>query len=232
MPVAVALAAVAQPAQRGRRRHVVHEQGAPVPQGPEVLRGIERESAQALLPAQRPHRPALVERADGLTGVLEDEEPPRARDLQEGIHVRGVAVEVDGKDDLRARGDGRFDRRGMDVQGARVEVGEDGPRSDRDDGQGGEGGGKRRGHDLVARPHPEGLEAELQGLGAVGHRDRVPGGERLRELTFEGLAFGPEDEPAGVEHAGDGRVDLPPVGKDVGAEVHEGDPRLRGRAQR
>ena len=59
-------------------------------------------------------------------------------------------------------------------------------------------------------PDAQGDEAELERLGAVRHRHRVPGAERRRQLLLEGLDLGPEDEPAGVEHPRDGRVQLRP----------------------
>ena len=48
--------------------------------------------------------------------------------------------------------------------------------------------------------------------------------------ALEGLALGPEDEPAGVEDPGDGRVQLGPEGRHVGGEVDEGH-RRGGRSQ-
>ena len=136
-----------------------------------------------------------------------------------------MAVEVHGHESLRAGGDRARHRFRRDVERLRIDVGEDGPRAHGDDGEGGEGRGQGRGHDLVAGAYVEGGEGELDGVGAVAHRDRLGGAHRRRELALERLHFRTEDEPPGVEDAGEGGVDLGADRGEVGPEVDEGDGR-------
>ncbi len=144
VPVPVALPAVAQLPQPGREAGVVHEDRPAVAEGAEVLGRVEGKRADAALAGERPHRPALVARAVRLARVLEDGEAPLAGEGQDRAHVRGVAVEVDGDDGLRARGDRPGGRLRVEVQRARVHVHEDGPGARLQHGEAGEGGRRSR----------------------------------------------------------------------------------------
>ena len=112
------------------------------------------------------------------------------------------------------------------VEGEGIDVGEDGARPGAEDGQRGEGGGERRGDHLVAGTHAQGLEGELEGLGAVGHRHAVRGTHARGQLRLEGLDLGAQDEAARVQHARHRGVDLRPHGLEGAAEVQEGNARV------
>ena len=79
----------------------------------------------------------------------------------------------------------------------------------------------------TSSPGPTAARAqrEVDRVGAVAHRDRVARAQRLRQLALEGLALRAEDEPARVEHAPDGAVELAAQRRHVGLEVDEGDVR-------
>jgi hypothetical protein len=224
--VAVALPAVAQPPQARRVPRVAAQDGAPVAERPEVLRRVEGEGAER---RDRAHRPPAVEGAVRLAGVLEHGEAAPVREFENRLQVRGVPVEVHGHDRPRARGDRPRDGARVEVEGRGVDVHEHRPRARLHDGERGERGGERRRHDLVSGPRPERAQAEVERVGAVRHRDRVLRAEGPRELALERLALGAEDEPAGVEDARDGGVDLATQRGHVRAEVDEGDGRRRHR---
>ena len=73
-----------------------------------------------------------------------------------------------------------------------------------DGGDGGHGGGDH----LVAGANIHAAQGQSDGLGTVGDAHTMADAEVVGKLTFEGLAFFPEDVPAGVEHTAQGRVDL------------------------
>ena len=158
-----------------------------------------------------------------LARVLEHGDSPLAREGEDRGHVRGVAVEVDGQDGLRARGDRAGEALRVEVQGAGVHVHEDGAGARLQHGEAGEGGRDRGGDHLVAGAHTERAQGERERVGAVPDRHRVPRAERLGQLALEGLPLGAQDEPAGVEDPRHRLVQLAPVGGHVGPEVHEGD---------
>jgi hypothetical protein len=218
--VPVALAPVAEPPQPGCELRLAHQEGPPVAEGTEVLGRVERQRSAR---TQGPRRATFVARAMGLARVLDDRDRTGPGTGQDRFHVRGLAVEMHGKDRPRPGRDRLGDRVRVEVQRLRVHVHEDRSRARGEDGQAGEGSGKRRGDDLVARAHADRDQGELQGLGPVCDRDRLAGLEGRGELALERLDLRAEDEPPGVDDAPDRRVELSPQGGDPGLQVDEGD---------
>ena len=62
--------------------------------------------------------------------------------------------------------------------------------------------------DTVARANIHAAQGQSDGLGTVGYAHTMADAEVVGKLTFEGLAFFPEDVPAGVEYTAQGCVDL------------------------
>ena len=86
---------------------VVRHEEPPFPAA-EVLKVVQAERPRI------PHRPAhsaLVHRPVRLAGVLDDEEIVFLRDGENGIHIGGTSLNVDGNDRLRAFGHGGLDLR-------------------------------------------------------------------------------------------------------------------------
>ncbi len=117
----------------------------------------------------------------------------------------------------------RATRAGSRLSVACFDVDEDGPRPGLQDRERRERRRDRARDDLVARADPERAQRELEGVGAVRDRDGVLRAERRRQLGFERLALGAEHEPARVEHARHGRVELAAQLAHVRREVEEGD---------
>ena len=96
------------------------------------LVGVEAEGAQRPEAAAAPPRRARgratreVFRPVGLGGVLDDRETVPLRELEHGVHVDRVAVDVDGHDRSRARADPRRDLIRIQAPGLRIAVDEHG----------------------------------------------------------------------------------------------------------
>ncbi len=93
------------PQHPGSLRHLIAVRGdePPVPKAPQVLGGEKGEGPGV---PQGAHLFALVGGPEGLGAVLQHLEAVGAGDLQDGVHLGGQAVEVDGEDGLGPRGDG------------------------------------------------------------------------------------------------------------------------------
>ena len=72
----------------------------------EVLAGLEGERTQV---ADGAGGPLPVKRAVGVGGIFDHHQVVRSGDGHDGVHVRGLAGQVDRDDGARARRDGGFD---------------------------------------------------------------------------------------------------------------------------
>ena len=157
------LAPVAQHADPLGEVLVVGDHHAALAAGPEVLPGIEAEAAHV---ADGAHAPALVLRAVGLGSIFDDDEVMAAGDVQDGVEIRGLAMQVHRQDRLGAVGDRRLDLGDVHVEGVGVNVDEHRAGAgvvDRRHGRD-EGAGDR--DDLVPRTDPGRQEGQVQGAGA------------------------------------------------------------------
>ena len=121
---------------------------------------------------------------------------------------RRPAEEVDGHDRLRTRRDSRGDVLGVEVQGHRVDVGEDRRRTDTRDRLGRRVEREGRADHLVAATDAEGFEREDERVGSVRYADRMRHAEEGGRLALERLDLGAEDEATGVEDGGEALFEL------------------------
>ena len=207
-------------AHAGREVGVRGRDHSRVAVGPEVLARVEAEAGRV---AQGPGPASLPLRPVGLGGVLEDRKVVTSSDLVDGRHVRGVAVEVDGQDELRARRDRALEPLGIQGEGVGVDVDEDRRRPHQQDRLAGGDEGVGDGHDLVPGADAVGSERQVERVGAVGHRAGVGGAAEIGVFPLELLDVGPEDERRAREHTVDRRVDLRAQALELGLEVDHGD---------
>ena len=113
-----------------------------------------------------------------------------------------------GHDRLRPRGDPALDVGGVEVQRARVDLGEDRGRADPRDRLGGGVERERRADHLVAGADLERVEDEHDRVGAVRDADRLLDAESLGRLALEALDLGAEDEAAALERPLERRLQL------------------------
>jgi hypothetical protein len=92
---------------------------ATVTERSEVLTRKKREASRN---TERPGRPAPIGRTDRLAGILDYRNAVLGRRGENRVHVGDQAVQVDGNDGPRLRGNGGADRARIDVEGDGVDV--------------------------------------------------------------------------------------------------------------
>jgi hypothetical protein len=159
--------------------------------------------------------------------VTDDPQAIRSRQSEEGIHVRGLAVEVDGNEGLRLRRDLLFDALHVDVVGLRVDVHEHHLRPGHFDGLRGGNKAVRNRDDLVSGTDAERSQGDEERVGAVRDPDTVLNvavtGKRLLELLDERSP----DERRLRDHGRDGGVDFPLDRFVLLLQIHQRDARCR-----
>ncbi len=176
----------------GERRIVHHQRAALAAR--QVLGVVEALGRQAAEAAQGPPLPG----AEQAVGVVLDQRGAR-RGGDHGLGVDGDPGVVDRHHRPRPRRDPAGDVGGIEVQGARVDVGEDHAGAAEGEGAGRRDERERRDDHLVARPQVEEQRAHLEGVGARGREQDLAAAEPRREqlggLPGEGAVAAPV--PAG-----------------------------------
>ena len=220
MLVAAPLRVVAQGADALGEDRVVGGHRAAFAGRAEVLAGVEPEAAEA---SHRAGAAAAVVGAVRLRRVFDDRDAVAVGDREDGVHRRRLAVEMDRQDRLGARRDRRLESSRVEGAPPQVDVDEDRPRADVADRPGGGDEGHRHRDHLVAGTDVEGVEGEVERARAAVDGDRVRAAAVRREVAFEALDPGAEDEGRVVEHAGELVQQLGAQALDLGLEVDEGD---------
>jgi hypothetical protein len=135
--------------------------------------------------------------------VLDDRDGVR----DQRIEVGRLAREVDGDDRLRPVRDQLGDAIGVDVEVGVAHVREDGRRARVDDDVGRRRPGDRGRDHLVARPHADREQREVERRRSGGHRQHVLGLDELREAPLELGRARSGRQPARAQRLGD-RLDL------------------------
>ena len=226
--VIVFVAALAVDAERAKPlgdAFMIGEDGAAVAVAAERL-GREEAGRRDGPEGARAPPPDLA--AEALGGVLDQIELVLLAQRFDCVIVGGEAEQVDrhhrlGEEFALLLGaqDRLLQRGRVDVEGARIDVGEDragaGERDRLGGGEEGEGGGEHR----VAGADAERLQRKHQGVGAVGAGDRVLDAAVGRQRSLELLHLGAHDVAAMVEHLVNARVDPVAQGVVLGFQVDE-----------
>jgi hypothetical protein len=216
--VTVRLPAVSDALQAGGERRVAGRNRAAVAERAQVLRRVETVGGRR---ADRSDRTTLARGQVRLAAVLDDREATGVGDGHDRAHVRGLAVEVHGKDRRGSRSDRGLDRRRADREAARIDVGEDRPRPRHHARKGRVGRRHRRRDYFVAGPDAEAAQDDRDRVGARADADRVGGAAGRGELLLERLDLRAQHVPAAIDDAPDGGVD----GRAIltGVQAHERD---------
>ena len=173
--------------------------------GGEILGGVETEAGEIADGADLRH-PAPVHvprRAGRVRRVLDDFQIVVARDLENAIHVAGVAGEVHRQNrahaPIGAALERLLDARGIDVEGARIDVDEHRPRAQVAEHLRRRGESERRGDNLVARTDAERPQRQMQRAGAMRKRERMLGAHVLGEFVLEAFGLGAGGDPSGAQ---------------------------------
>ena len=145
--------------------------------------------------------------AEGFAGVFDDPQVVSARDVHDGVHVRGPPEDVHRQDGPRPGCDPALDRRRIEVERHRVDVHEHRDRVDEQGAIGRRDEAERRRDDLVARPKVERLHREVQRGRSAAHRGREARAGVVAERALELPDLGTEAEKRRAEHA-DHRLDI------------------------
>ena len=114
------------------------------------------------------------------------------RDPAQLVELAGVAEDVDGDDPSRPLGDRRLDGRGVQVERAQVDVGEDGRRALEDEAVRARDERERRGDDLVAGAEAGEVAEEVQARGAARDGGGIRCPHALGEELLEAVDRRPE----------------------------------------
>ncbi len=168
--------------------------------GRHLLVGVEGEDRPMIEGAERT---APVLGAERLTGILDEGERVPRGDLAERSELAGIAEDIDGDNGLRARSDCRLDGRRVQVQGVRIDVHEDRPRTFVEDAVRRSDKRERRRDRLVPGAETRSPDAEVESSRAARHRDNARRADALRECLLEAIDHGAEREPPGAQHLED-----------------------------
>ena len=86
---------------------------------------LRRVEAQGRHAAMRQEALSVVRSPEGVRSVFDQGEPILAADFIDSITIRRQATVIDGHERLRARTQARSNRLGIDVEGLRVDIGQD-----------------------------------------------------------------------------------------------------------
>ena len=144
--------------------------------------------------------------AKGVAGVLHHLQAALGGEAGDGLRVRALAVQMDGKDRLDVFA-GRTLQGGPEMAclhepGVRRHIGEEDVRPDVAGGVGGGQEGQRGHHDPVAGAQAEGQGGQMQGGGAAGAGDGEAGAHLGRERLFEGRYRGAGGQPVTAKDRG------------------------------
>jgi hypothetical protein len=220
MVVFSALAVVAQDAETLGEIRVAGDHRTGLTEGAEVFAGVK---AKAGGMAEGSDALALVFGAMGLTGILDDGELVIPGETQDGIHIGGLAEEVDRDNGFGAGSEGGGEEGGIEIAGRFIDIDEGGGGTGEGDGFGGghEGGGS--GDDLISGSDAEGQEGEPEGIGSIADGDGMgglaEGGEGFLEAGDERAA----GEGAGIQDLGHGGIEFGAQGYMLCLQIEEGD---------
>jgi hypothetical protein len=177
---------------------VVGNHRAAIAKTAEVLLGDE---AGADGVAQFADSEAVSASADPLRIVFHDQQIVAVGDLAEGLHVGGLAIEMNRDQGLGAGRDGGFHLRRIEAIGARVGVDKYSGCAGDPDGLGGGEEGVGGGDALIAGANPEGQERKPERVGSVGDADGELHSVIFGQLLLEPQEHGTHDILAGFQNS-------------------------------
>jgi hypothetical protein len=158
-----------------------------------------------------------------LRSVFDHHQFVPAGDVQNGIHIRGLAVKADREDSASALGDSGFDLPDVDVECTRIDIDLHRGRTCITDGGYSGKEGEWNGDDFVAWSDACCEQRQVQRAGSRIDPESVFDTAIRRELFFKCLGLFPQNELAASENARDGCIDFGFEFAILGGEINEGD---------
>ena len=140
----------------------------------------------------------------GLGRVLDDRDAAFFRDLENGLRLRRLPVQMDRHDGRGLAADGGRHFRGVHVVRIAVHVDEGGLGSAQEESRRRREERERRDEDLRARADSVGQERDVEGCSPIRHRDPVPSAHVSGECRLERFDLGTLGEHAGPKDLLDG----------------------------
>ena len=140
-----------------------------------------------------------------------------------GVHVCALAVQADRDDGAGSRRDGGFELGRIKVVSARVNIDIHRLGAQQGHGFGGGNVGKAGGDDFIAGANAQCHLGDLQGVGAIGHGNAVPGAGEGGQLFFKLGHFRAKNVLAVGQHALNAGINLVFDAGLLGFEVDEFD---------
>ena len=193
------LTVVAQHLQTSRDPPVIGDHYPAIAIGPQVFSGIEAESCCV---PQRACPPSFVARPVGLASVFNNDQSMFVREFTNRIHVRGMAVQVDGNHRFRSRGNGFLDGRNVHGVSGWIDIHKDRPRAGVGYCQRRSDEAVRGGNDFVAGSDVVCPEGQLQCRRARIHADGVFRLAKRRKLFLEEAYFTSQDKVGLLYYSG------------------------------
>mmetsp|Transcript_20200 Transcript_20200/g.30347 ORF Transcript_20200/g.30347 Transcript_20200/m.30347 type:complete len:322 (+) Transcript_20200:366-1331(+) len=165
-----------------RQRVVVRAERTTVAEGPEVLPGVEAETAGV---TDATYRATFVGHTVCLRGIFNDRDATRLSDAQHGVHVCSEAIEVDRHDELRLICDRSLELRDIHLVGAGYAIHKLDRGTQRRGAKTSGNEGVRLGNDFVAWTNAQVLVGQIEGVGARVHTDAMLHADKLAEGLLE-----------------------------------------------
>lgn len=156
-----------------------------------ILRG---EKAEATEVADGADEAVVVLGPDSLRGIFDDKKVVRFGELQNRVHVRGEAEEMDGHDGAGLRGNRGFDFLWVNVESQGINIDKDGLGADVSNGPSGGDEAEGCGDDFLTGADLCGKKRKDQSVGARGAADSVLGIEFGGNFLFQFFDFRAKDE--------------------------------------
>jgi len=151
----------------------------------------------------------VIDRSKCLSTVFDDPEIMFFSDGHNGIHIRGMAEQMNRDNGFRPRGYLAFDLTPIHVERDGLNIHKNRPGFQKSDDLCRCDKGKGRGNDLVTGFNAAGPQSQKQGIRSVGHAHRLGRTVIGGDFFFQRGHVGPENKAGIFQNIADGGINVP-----------------------